>query len=110
MNDRDGGALRPLDEVHVQNLAESMRHVLKIAAAPDRVCITMSREQMEKALRYTAVMELFGFALGWYELRYQTQPTESWIDRRVGEIRAQMTGEVTPWIKRAFVNQTSNLQ
>lgn len=63
-------ANRPLDQEHVKNLAESMKNVLKIADAPDRVCITMTKAQIEQSMKYTVRYELYGKALRWYSQNY----------------------------------------
>lgn len=92
--DNNAEANRPLDTEHVQNLAESMKHSLKIADAPDRICITMSKQQIEAALQHTAIIELYGTAMKWYRANFHLPAVHDRLKERRELIAAEITKKV----------------
>jgi hypothetical protein len=61
-------ANRSLDIKHAKRLADNMKVSLKIADAPNRLCITMSQKQIDACLTYIAMRNLYRTIerISWY--------------------------------------------
>jgi hypothetical protein len=87
-------ANRPLDYEHAKKLSEYMKANLKIADAPNRLCITMSAKQIELSLRQTAIYDLYGESLIWYEDHKGEPEVLKKIKDKIQEIDQQIKSKV----------------
>jgi hypothetical protein len=79
-------ANRPLDLEHAKRIAEYMKANLKIADAPNRLCITMSQDQIDRSLHTTAVYELYRGNMKWYNQNKDSPEVTKEVTARMGQI------------------------
>ncbi|KAF7512805.1 hypothetical protein GJ744_000372 [Endocarpon pusillum] len=104
-------ANRPLDIEHAKELAEYMKANLKIADAPNRLCITMSKKDIRHSLHATAVHLLYKGRVEKYNRDRENPETIKKIDEKMAEINAAIKSKKKktsikeyPWLKFATPN------
>ncbi|KAF7513667.1 hypothetical protein GJ744_007718 [Endocarpon pusillum] len=92
---------------HARELSEYMKANLKIADAPHRLCITMSRDDIEQSLHATAIHLLYSGRINAYNQERENPETIKKVEARKEEIRAAIESKHPqyPWLK--FATATS---
>lgn len=86
---------RPLEPKHVNRLAENMRVAVKIADAPNRICITLNKKEIEECLKESAIQTLFENDRRKYQRVCQEEDTLAKIATEIEVLRDACTKKVS---------------
>jgi hypothetical protein len=93
---------RPLDPDHAEKLSQNMLANLRIADAANRICITMSENEIELSVRHTAVHTLYPRSIKWYNEHRHEKEVLAKVAAKQKEISERIRKKARA-NKRAFI-------